>query len=208
VNRIFNNRTRGCILCSKHDFSIFSNQLFGLFFWQISKTITKLLYIFSARIDLRYTTIVLLTNSIVASSGSRFEIRNDNFIHKFLWQLWAKLDLRYTMMILRTNSIVASSGSRFEIHNDNFIHKILCQLWAKPDLRYTTITLLTNSIVASSESRFEIHNDNAKSFRKVSDEFPKSFRNREKFPTSFRNTVETLIAISLASPKEHTTSRI
>ena len=93
-----------------------------------------------AEVDLRYTTIILLAKSIVASSGSRFEIHNDNFIHKIhcrfrrksIWDtqrqfysqnplsLPAEVDLRYTTIILLTKSIVASSGSRFEIHNNNF----------------------------------------------------------------------------------------
>ena len=67
--------------------------------------------------DLRYTSIILFTKSIPASSGSRFEIHNDNFIHKILgiFPREVEADLRYTTIILLTKSIVASSGSRFEV---------------------------------------------------------------------------------------------
>ena len=46
---------------------------------------------FPAEVDLRYTTIILLTKSFVASSGSRFEIHNDNFTNKILCQTARKV---------------------------------------------------------------------------------------------------------------------
>ena len=69
---------------------------------------------------------------MVASSRSRFEIHNDNFINKILWSLPAEVELRYTTIILLTTPehtkglnikkissrlLVHSYSSQFIIHS-------------------------------------------------------------------------------------------